>query len=65
MSRTRINNFKSPKTSMTYVKRSKTVILGLFWAQRVPQIPSYFAQKFENHSKKLFMVLTHTPANIL
>lgn len=50
---------------MTYVKRSKTVILGLFWAQREPQIPSYFAQKFENHSKKLFMVLTHTPANIL
>ena len=54
MSRTRINNFKRPKTSITHVKRPKTVILGLFWPQREPRLPSYFAQKFENHPNFFF-----------
>ena len=30
------------------------MILGLFWLQREPRLPSYFAQKLENHQKNIF-----------
>ena len=31
-----------------------TFCQGLFWPPREPKITSYFAQNFENHSKKYF-----------
>jgi hypothetical protein len=60
MSRSRITNYKSPKTSITYVQRPKTVILGDFGLSGSHKYPHILHKNLKITPKNYFWY-SHIP----